>query len=131
MTGLTAKEINKVYDLRDCSEKQYAILKTQLGFDVMRAHSMHGIQVRELVAFVSSIIRNKLQKTMANLSPRIDTNTAIKELRLVTFNLIPGNQYVLVCNQSERQKKILNALNISQTLRENVSEVRWCIRFKA
>ena len=39
---MTAGEANDIYDLRDCSEKQYSLMKTQLGNSVLRAHNMHA-----------------------------------------------------------------------------------------
>ena len=110
---MTAKEANTVYDLRDSSEKQYAILKSQLGGDVFRAHSMHGIAVRETFAFVASILRNHICMNQGLRKKRIDTNTAIKELKLINLTLLPGNKYQLVHNQSIRQKDILQALGLS------------------
>ena len=110
---MTAKEANTVYDLRDCSEKQYSLMKTQLGDAVFRAHNIHRISVRETIAFVASIIRHDLMKKSREIKPSIDTNIAIKELNLINMNLIGDDRYRVIHNQSKRQKEILCRLGIT------------------
>ena len=108
-----AEEANSVYDLRDSSEKQYSLMKTQLGDYIFRAHNMHRIAVREIIAFVASIIRHDLMEKCRLAKPLIDTNTAIKELNLINMNLIGNGQYKVIHNQCKRQKEILGLLGIS------------------
>lgn len=110
---MTAGEANAIYDLRDCSEKQYSLMKTQLGNSVFRAHNMHRIAVREVIAFVASIIRHDIMRKCRDARPFIDTNTAIKELKLINMNLIGDNRYQVIHNQCKRQKEIMNLLGIT------------------
>ena len=110
---MTAKEANAVYDLRDSSEKQYSLMKTQLGNSVYRVHSMHKIQVRETIAFVASIIRHALMRKCRDIKPFIDTNTAIKELNLINMNLIGDEHYKVIHNQCRRQKELMRRLGIA------------------
>ena len=110
---MTAKDANDVYDLRDCSEKQYSLMKTQLGDSVFRAHNMHRIAVREVIAFVASVIRHEIMRKCRNAKPSIDTNTAIKELNLINMNLIGNNRYQVIHNQCRRQKEIMALLGIT------------------
>ena len=109
---MCAAEANAVYDLRDSSEKQYSIMKTQLGDSVFRAHNMHRIATREAIAFVASVIRQKIMRKCRDVKPAIDTNVAIKELNLITMNLIGHSQYRVIHNQSKRQKNIMERLGI-------------------
>lgn len=111
--AMTAKEANDVYDLRDCSEKQYSLMKTQLGDSVFRTHSMHRIAVREMIAFVASIIRHEIMVKCRTARPSIDTNVAIKELNLINMNLIGSNRYRVIRNQCKRQKEIMSLLGIT------------------
>ena len=111
---LSAKTINDIYDLRDASEKQYAILKTQLGYYSFRSHNMHGIKVRENIAFVASIIRNSLMTKLKQLKPRIDLNKGIKELDLISINLGADGKYHAMRNCSDRQNTILGDIGLSQ-----------------
>ena len=110
---MAAKDANDVYDLRDCSEKQYSLMKTQLGDAAFRAHNMHRIAVREVIAFVASVIRHEIMQKCRNAKPSIDTNTAIKELNLINMNLIGNNRYQVIHNQCRRQKEIMALLGIT------------------
>ena len=110
---MAAKEANDVYDLRDCSEKQYSLMKTQLGDSAFRAHNLHRIAVREVIAFVASVIRHEIMRKCRNAKPSIDTNTAIKELNLINMNLIGNNRYQVIHNQCRRQKEIMALLGIT------------------
>ena len=110
---ITAKEANDIYDLRDCSEKQYSLMKTQLGDSVFRAHNMHRIAVREVIAFAASIIRHDIMRKCRDARPSIDTNTAIKELNLINMNLIGSNRYQVIHNQCKRQKVIMSLLGVT------------------
>ena len=110
---MSAKDANDVYDLRDCSEKQYSLMKTQLGDSAFRAHNMHRIAVREVIAFVSSVIRHEIMWKCRNAKPLIDTNTAIKELNLINMNLIGNNRYQVIHNQCRRQKEVMAILGIT------------------
>ena len=120
--ALTAKEINGIYDLRDVSEKQYAVLKSQLGYRVFRAHQMHGIDVRENIAFVASVIRNEMQNTCKQQKPRMDLNKGIKELDHVIMVLGADNRYHAMQNCSERQNNLLGALDVHQKELDYVAE---------
>ena len=119
---LTAKAINDIYDLRDASEKQYAILKTQLGYNVFRAHQMHGINVRENIAFVASILRNELLMKCKQLKPRMDLNKGLKELDQVVIHLGADNCYHAMQNCNGRQIMLLGSLQVTQDNLDYVAE---------
>ena len=88
-------------------------MKTQLGDSVFRAHNMHRIAVREVIAFVASIIRHDIMRKCRDARPSIDTNTAIKELNLINMNLIGSNRYQVIHNQCKRQKVIMGLLGVT------------------
>ena len=110
---MSASEADAVYNLRNSSEKQYSLMKTQLGDSVFRAHNMHRIAVRELIAFTAGIIRQKLMTLCRSGKPIYDTNAAIKELNLINMNLIGHNRYQVIHNQSGRQKEIMRRIGIT------------------
>ena len=110
---MSASEADAVYNLRNSSEKQYSLMKTQLGDSVFRAHNMHRIAVRELIAFTAGIIRQKLMTLCRSGKPIYDTNVAIKELNLINMNLIGHNRYQVIHNQSGRQKEIMRRIGIT------------------
>ena len=110
----SAAEANAIYDLRDSSEKQYAILKSQLGGDVFRAHSMHGIRVREMISFVASVIRNEMLKTCKSAKPKLDVNRTIQELDFITMDRMSSGNYEITPQQSEKQKRIFKLFGITE-----------------
>lgn len=111
---MPASEAARIYGLRDSSEKQYAILKTQLGGNTFRAHTMHGITVREMIAFTASVIRNEILKACMSVKPRLDTNKVIKELDLISMDLQPDGDYKVYDHLSRKQKEILNLFNLEK-----------------
>jgi hypothetical protein len=110
---MTAGEANDIYDLRDCPEKQYSLMKTQLGNSVFLAHNMHRIAVREVIAFVASIIRHDIMRKCRDAKPSIDTNTATKELKLINMDLIGNSRYQMIHNQCIRPKEIMSLLGLT------------------
>ena len=120
--SLTAKEINEIYDLRDASEKQYSILKTQLGYTVFRSHQMHGIRVRENISFVASIIRNDMLRRCREQTPKMDLNKGLRELDQITMRLGADNQYHAMQNCSARQNRMLESLKLEQANLDYVAD---------
>ena len=110
---MPASEADTVYNLRNSSEKQYSLMKAQLGDSVFRAHNMHRIMVRETIAFVASIIRQKIMTSCLCEKPVYDTNVAIKELNLINMNLIGNTRYHIIHNQSKRQIEIMRRIGIT------------------
>ena len=107
---MSTAEANRVYNLRDVSEKTYAALKTGLGYDTMRAHSKESIEGKFLACFVASIIRNELERTC--LSKKFSTNLMIGELgRIKMIHMLDGS-YNYVKGMSERQKSLLSKWDI-------------------
>lgn len=47
--------VHKIYHLRDASEKQFMILKSQLRFDVTRVHFVESLMGKFAVCFVAAI----------------------------------------------------------------------------
>ena len=54
---LGAKKVDRMYHLRDVSEKQYMIIKFQPGYDATRVHSTEEIENKFTVCFIAFIIR--------------------------------------------------------------------------
>lgn len=105
-----AGEILRKYDLRDASEKQYMILKTQLGCHTARSHQTAGVRSRHFVAFIAGIIRNELKKHCKSLD--YDLATAIREMDFLAIQRMPDNAYMAVRNLNSRQIALLDRLGI-------------------
>jgi len=108
-----AKQICHLYDLRDASEKQFMILKTQLGARVGRSHQTEGIQGRHFAAFIAGILRNDLRNRCKALG--YDLNTAIRELNFLNIHRAPDNTYMAVQSSNEKQRALLMSYGLWQS----------------
>ena len=109
---LDAESIDHLYNLRDVSEKQFSILKSQLGFHATRVHSDASIKSRFLAGFVSSILRTELELICQNLE--LDTNVIIQKLNRVSLLLMSDGRYHAVRNLSSDLKLVLAECGISE-----------------
>ncbi len=113
------QDVSRTYHIRDACEKQYSILKTQIGFDRNRTYSTPSLETRCLVAFLASIIRNEFIQISRQLAEETDdrkhytANSIIYELSSIRMTLINGI-YCFADNLSDRQQKILNALQLDR-----------------
>lgn len=122
--NITATELNDCYSLRNASEKQYALLKTQLDDHVLRTHFNNGLYSKMAVGFIASIIRHQLMQVALSLG--MNTNSLVRELNLLEIHHLGGNTYFYSRTASEKQKDILHSFGLSEhnlellALRENV-----------
>ena len=122
--NITAMELNDCYSLRNASEKQYALLKTQLDDHVLRTHFNNGLYSKMAVGFIASIIRHQLMQVALSLG--MNTNSLVRELNLLEIHHLSGNTYFYSRTASEKQKDILHSFGLSEhslellALRENV-----------
>lgn len=117
---MEAADAYQIYHLRDVSEKQFMILKTQLGFDRIRTRSSAALQTRTMIAFVAAIIRNELHNAATRLMIKFNdkkhftTNAVLKELLLLRMDLFPGDIYAPISINSTRQDNILAELGAAE-----------------
>ena len=102
---LTSGELDRIYHLRDASETQYAILKTQLGYDVTRSHTTEGIQNRFAACFVAAIIRSEIMKSCRGISN--ETSVMMRELDGIRLLLSQNGTYQAVHDESGKSKALL------------------------
>lgn len=105
-----ADAVDRIYHLRDVSEKQYSIMKSQLGYDVARVHSDESMLGKYAECFISAIIRSKLCSTCKSLG--YDTNQMIREIDRISLVLMPDGLYASVNNLTVRQNTLLNEFGI-------------------
>ena len=92
----TAEEIHALYQLRDASEKQFSILKSQLGGDTTRVHSDRAIEARFAVAFIASVIRTEIMNACKRCD--WDTNEMIRKTNRAYMLRLTGGTYEFVEN---------------------------------
>ena len=100
-----AEKVDRLYHLRDVSEKQYMIMKSQLGYDTTRVHTTEGIESKFALCFIASIIRSEICRACKKLG--YDSNKMIREIDRVVLVLMPDGLYASVNNLSNRQKDLL------------------------
>ena len=123
----TAEEIHSLYQLRDVSEKQFSILKSQLGGDTTRVHSDHAIEARFAVAFIASVIRTEIMNACKRLD--LDTNEMIRKTNRAYMLRLTGGSYEFVENlpadllqllacfgvQTEHLRKLADDINLQES----------------
>lgn len=102
--NFSAEQISAIYDLRDASEKQFSILKSQLGASVTRVHSDRSIEAKFFTLFVSAIIRSEIEFACKEL--KLDTNKMIKEADRTHVSLMSNDKYHAIHDQSKRMKEL-------------------------
>lgn len=111
--GIGLAEADRIYNLRDSSEKQFSAMKSQLGFDVTRTHHTPGIENKLQACFVASILRNRFMAVCRDLG--LETNRMIREMDRVRFGLLVeanSPRYRFINNLGVRQRKLLGALGL-------------------
>ena len=111
--NLGAGEVNRLYHLRDASEKQFMIMKSQMGYGITRVHSDNSVESRFAICFLSAIIRSELMKNCK--AAGFDTNRMIQELNRISFVLMLNGTYESINNHTTRQKQLLKELGIMET----------------
>lgn len=100
------------YDLRDKSEKQYMIAKTQLGGRVFRTHFTNGVAAKGFIGFIASIIRHEIGRVCKETG--YELTTALREANFICLQRTPDNNYMGVHNANERQLTLLAAAGLEQ-----------------
>lgn len=114
-----AKEIDRVYNLRDASEKQYMIMKSHLGFSAYHAHTRTRIESKHMAAFVSSIIRSEIADACRKLD--LDTTLMLTKLDRVRLSYnFNSHIYTPIDDMSNDTARLLAAFGIKY---ENLSVI--------
>lgn len=117
--GIGPSLANRLYGMRDTSETQYSILKSQEGQSTTRVHRTEGIYSKFAVAFISSIIRHEIESACKEQG--LDTNPTIQGLRQVALLYSANEKYEAVRNLSMEQKALFGMFGIDQDDMERLS----------
>jgi hypothetical protein len=104
------EEVDRIYHLRDASETQYSILKSQLGYDVTRGHSTPSIRNKFCACFIAAIIRGEIMNACKTLG--YATNQMVRELDRIELILLPNGTYTAIHDESARAKELLSLYDI-------------------
>ena len=116
----SASEIHNLYGLRDASEKQFAMLKSQLGCDVTRVHSKESIESKLAVAFFASVIRTEILIVCRDIG--LDVSRTIQHLDRCKALLLPDGMYTFIDDLSASLNSFFKKLCISPTMLKAIIE---------
>ena len=106
------EEVSNLYSQRDVSEKQYMIMKSQLGFHTTRVHSTDSILNKMFSCFISTIIRSEIEiaakKVDCTASEIISSFNRVHCVKLI------NDEYILVDSFTDKQKEFLKQLGIDK-----------------
>ena len=108
--ALTAKEANEIYVLRNSSEEQFSMVKSQLGYDTTGTHYTEGIKAKLTLAFIAAVIRNELVK--ACCESRLSTNRMTNELNHICMHMNGKDEYFVSHTENQRQIQLMNACGV-------------------
>lgn len=99
--GIGPSLANRLYGMRDTSETQYSILKSQEG---------QGTYSKFAVAFISSLIRHEIESACKKQG--LDTNPTIQGLRQAALLYSANEKYEAVRNLSTDQRALFGMFGI-------------------
>ena len=108
---MPASRVHGLYVARSGSEKQYALLKTQLGFGTVRVRLDASVHAKACCAFVACVLRHMLE--VAARAVGSDANRMIREMNLIEAVSVNGT-YAHAHSENERQKAFLRALGTTE-----------------
>ena len=111
--SMTAQEASNIYSLRQYSEAQYAIFKTQLGYDVLRVYTAESWHSKFACGFIAGILRNEF--TNRCIKATIDSNEALKELSFVSMTRIREKTYIYIRLMSLKAANVLSQLGLIES----------------
>ena len=106
------QEAFDLYRLRDASEVQYGILKSQEGFDSTRIHFTSSIYAKFLICFAASCVRASILNACKDLS--LATNEMIQKMDRIHFILREGGSYLPVKDLSKELEELLMKFGIDR-----------------
>ena len=111
-TDKTAEEMHQLYRLRDVSEKQFSILKSQLNGNTTRVHAEASIESRLCTAFIASLLRTTVQLACETLD--LDINVMLRKADGAYLRYMPGDRYEAIHNLSTDFKKLLGQFEVAE-----------------
>ena len=118
--NISAEELYSNYHLRDVSEEEYSIFKSQLGEDVTRVHHTNGSKSKLAVGFITSIYRFFIMNV--SIAFRLNTNRIVRELDMLTILQISGDNYTYSHTALDKQIQILSAFDVSEKDLEAIAQ---------
>lgn len=110
---MSAQEVDDIYALRQHSEKQYAIFKTQIGYDVLRVYSADSWHSKFACGFIAGIMRNEFANRC--IKANVDANEALKELSFVSMTRIRDKTYLYIRLMSQKTIAVMSEVGLVES----------------
>ena len=117
--GICPDRAQELYSMRDTSETQYCILKSQQGGKAARVHKTEGIYSKFALLFISSIIRFEIEAACKTFE--LDTNPTIQSLDHVALLYTAQEEYESVRNLSVNLQKLFEQFDVDQDYLERLA----------
>ena len=117
--NLKPEKVHHLYQCRDCSETDYMIFKTHLGFGKVRVRATKSVQSKFAIGFIASCIRYELE----NAAKKVHRSTpeVIQEVSHLYMSKI-GESYVPIQGVVGIQEIIFNALDNSVSILSDIAK---------
>ncbi len=120
--AMTAKEANDIYTLRNSSEEQFSMVKSQLGYGTTGTHYTEGIKAKLALAFIAAVIRNELVKACKHKDQSLSTNRAIQEMNQICMYMNGKEEYFICHTENQRQIVFMKACGVHPNDLERIAE---------
>jgi len=118
--ALNARAMNETYVLRNSSEEQFSMVKSQLGYDTTGTHYTNGIMAKLTLAFISAIIRNELVKACREST--LSTNRMINELNQICMHMNGKDEYFVCHTENNRQISFMKECGVLPNDLDRIAE---------
>jgi len=118
---MSAEELHRNYHLRDASEEEYSIFKSQLGESVTRVHHSNGCKSKMAVGFTASIYRFFMMQVARQF--HMNTNLVVHEMNSIRILQISGDNYAYSRTSERKQIELLSAFGVSESDLEEMARL--------
>lgn len=108
--AMKTREANEIYVLRNSSEEQFSMVKSQLGYDTTGTHYTEGIKAKLTLAFISAVLRNELVKACKESG--LSTNKLVNELNQICMHMNGRDEYFVCHTENKRQIEFMKACGV-------------------
>ena len=102
------KETNRIYHLRDASEKQYMIIKSMEGCSVFRIHTDEGILSKGMACFLASILRREISIACEAVGQK--PSLMLPQIERPALALMGNGTYKYINNMNESTAKLFGSI---------------------
>lgn len=118
--SMKAQDANEIYTLRNSSEEQFSMVKSQLGYDATGTHYTEGVKAKLTLAFIAAIVRNELVKACKESS--LSTNKMVNELNQICMHMNGKDEYFVSHTENQRQISFMKACNVITKDLDSIAE---------